>query len=132
MASATKFIDFFIHDILDYTILNEGSKNFTKNINVFNVKHAINEIIDTMEDKVKMKDINVSVQTIGFNDQVDGEANDNSTPGDYLIKSDQKRIQQILLNLYANAIKFTERKGEISIIIEKMKDVEKKGQDQYI
>ena len=67
MASATKFIDFFIHDILDYTILNEGSKNFTKNISVFNVKHAINEIMDTMSDKVKMKDLKVSIQMIGFN-----------------------------------------------------------------
>ena len=67
MASATKFIDFFIHDILDYTILNEGSKNFTKNISVFNVKHAINELMDTMSDKVKMKDLNVSIQMIGFN-----------------------------------------------------------------
>ena len=85
MASATKFIDFFIHDILDYTILNEGSKNFTKNLHVFNVKHAINEIIDTMADKVKMKDISVNVKTIGFKD---GDGNDS-----YLIKSDQKRIQ---------------------------------------
>ena len=67
MASATKFIDFFIHDILDYTILNEGAKNFTKNISVFNVKHAINEIMDTMSDKVNMKGLKVSIQMIGFN-----------------------------------------------------------------
>ena len=87
MASATKFIDFFIHDILDYSILNEGSKNFKKNISVFNVKHAISEIIDTMSDKVEMKDLKVSIQMIGFNTSSHPDAEEN-----LLIKSDQKRI----------------------------------------
>jgi len=32
MTSSTKFIDFFVHDILDYTILNKDEKSFTKNI----------------------------------------------------------------------------------------------------
>ena len=66
MATATKFIDFFIHDILDYTIINEGTKNFTKNISIFNVKDAVDEIMDIMADKVNMKDLNVSVQMVGF------------------------------------------------------------------
>ena len=37
MASATKFIDFFVHDILDYTILNKDDDNFNKDITTFNV-----------------------------------------------------------------------------------------------
>ena len=37
MGSATKFIDFFVHDILDYTILNKDEKNFNKNITCFNI-----------------------------------------------------------------------------------------------
>lgn len=37
MTSAAKFIDFFVHDILDYTILNKDDKNFTKDISVFDV-----------------------------------------------------------------------------------------------
>ena len=51
MASATKFIDFFVHDILDYTILNKDESNFNKNITIFNVSQAVNEIIDTLHDK---------------------------------------------------------------------------------
>ena len=44
MQSATKFVDFFVHDILDYTLLNKDDKNFTKNITIFNIKHSIQEI----------------------------------------------------------------------------------------
>ena len=61
MGSATKFIDFFVHDILDYTLLNKDGKNFTKNFTIFNIMTAISEIIETLEDKVKLK--NISVET---------------------------------------------------------------------
>ena len=39
--SATKFIDFFVHDILDYTILNKQQKNFTKNSILIDIREAI-------------------------------------------------------------------------------------------
>ena len=45
MKNATKFIDFFVHDILDYTILNKDEKNFTKNITLFNMRSAVEEIL---------------------------------------------------------------------------------------
>ena len=57
MSSATKFIDFFVHDILDYTILNKDDANFTKKITLFNIDFAVNEIVECLEDKVKMKKI---------------------------------------------------------------------------
>ena len=41
MFSATKFIDFFVHDILDYTILNKQEKNFTKNSSILDIREAI-------------------------------------------------------------------------------------------
>ena len=83
MASATKFIDFFVHDILDYTILNQDSKNFIKNISVFNMSTAVDEIIECLADKVSMKNITVETSLVGFTD-------DDETQ--YLIKSDMKRI----------------------------------------
>ena len=46
MGQATKFIDFFVHDILDYTVLNKEDENFTKNFTIFNIKTAISEIIE--------------------------------------------------------------------------------------
>ena len=66
MVSSTKFIDFFVHDILDYTILNKDSKNFTKNITVFNIKYAVDEIVDSLNDKIKIKRLSIETIMIGF------------------------------------------------------------------
>jgi signal transduction histidine kinase len=41
---AANFIDFFVHDILDYTILNKDSNKFTKKIEVFSIKLAVAHI----------------------------------------------------------------------------------------
>ena len=45
MLPASKFIEFFVHDILDYTLLIKAEKNFCKNIEVFNIKTAVDEIL---------------------------------------------------------------------------------------
>ena len=44
--SATKFIDFFVHDMLDYSILNQDEKKFTKDLSKFNIIDAVKEIIE--------------------------------------------------------------------------------------
>ena len=59
MFSATKFIDYFVHDILDYTILNKQEKNFTKNLSILDIREAIKELSDIMLDKIEMKAIDL-------------------------------------------------------------------------
>ena len=59
MQSASKFIDFFVHDILDYTILNKQEKNFTKNLSILDIREAIKELSDIMLDKIEMKAIDL-------------------------------------------------------------------------
>ena len=81
MSSATKFIDFFVHDILDYTMLNKNVNSFVKNISIFNIKDAVDEIVDTLADKAYLKNLDISVKMIGF-----------SKSSEKLVKSDQKRI----------------------------------------
>ena len=44
MNSAAKLIDFFVHDILDYTILQTTIENFKKNCEVFDIREALQEI----------------------------------------------------------------------------------------
>ena len=59
ITSAAKFIGYFVHDILDYTIINKDEKIFTKALSVFDIRDAINEIVKIQEDKASMKNIRV-------------------------------------------------------------------------
>ena len=80
ISSATKFIDFFVHDILDYTLLNENESNFMPNNTLFNIKTSIDEIKEILEDKARMKFINTDVITNGFFEEL-------------TVKTDMKRMQ---------------------------------------
>ena len=55
MTSSANLIDYFVHDILDYTILTNESKNFTKDISVFDIRECVEQILVIFEDKVNMK-----------------------------------------------------------------------------
>ena len=81
VSQAAKFIDFFVHDILDYTILNRDKKNFRKDITEFSIKEAIQEILEIQEDKANMKEIDIKTQFKGF------VCKENP-----MIRSDKKRI----------------------------------------
>ena len=43
--------------MLDYSILKKEEKNFMKTIDKFDIRNAINEIIEIQEDKTNMKGI---------------------------------------------------------------------------
>ena len=79
--SGGDFIDYFVHDILDYTILNNSSDKFTKMMKVFDVRDCIEEILQIQEDKVQMKQISVKVKYLGFSEDI------------FNVKTDKKRIQ---------------------------------------
>lgn len=44
MTSSSQFIDYFVHDILDYTLLNNEHGQFKANIQVFDIKESLNQI----------------------------------------------------------------------------------------
>lgn len=56
---SAKFIDYFAHDILDYSILHKDSTRFRKQMQVFDIRKAVTEIMDLQNDKVTMKGITV-------------------------------------------------------------------------
>jgi signal transduction histidine kinase len=94
--------------------LSEEGGSFTKNITVFNMKNALQEIVEIQDDKAKMKGITITIIHRGFEeDEVyRGHAG-------FAVKTDMKRMQQVTLNLLSNAIKFTDRQGHIRIMFEK-------------
>ena len=59
MKHATNFIDFFVGDILDYSVLNEASGNFKKQNNTFDIRKSISAVVDMVTDKSKMKTISI-------------------------------------------------------------------------
>ena len=79
MISTVKFIDYFVHDILDFTLLNKKDKNFVKDINTFCIKVAVAEIVNILEDKAAFKNITVRTIYTGFDS--------------YFVKTDSKRLQ---------------------------------------
>jgi hypothetical protein len=66
MNAATKFVEFFVNDMLDYAIINNADDNFMKNITVSNINNLLGEVTDTLSDKAKMKGIKVSTRIFGF------------------------------------------------------------------
>ena len=79
MSSASKFIDFFVHDLLDYTILNKDATNFIKNPAIFDINLALREMCEILEDKSSMKNITIDIKYQCFSDM--------------MVKSDKKRMQ---------------------------------------
>ena len=79
MFSATKFIDFFVHDILDYTVLNKQEKNFTKNLSILDIREVMEELSGIMLDKIEMKAIELHHHYKYFDNK-------------FLVKCDFKRL----------------------------------------
>ena len=99
--SSSKILCLLVNDILDYAQMKQGK--FRKDCTQFDVSEAINEIIQIQKLKAEFLEINLYSIFEGF---------DNNN---FLICSDKQRIQQVLLNLQSNSLKFTRRGGEVEI-----------------
>ena len=66
MSSAAMYIDHFVHDMLDYSILSQGEESLDKTITKFDIRQSVNDIIEIQEDKFEMKNIDVQKKFTGF------------------------------------------------------------------
>ena len=87
--------------MLDFAQIDQG--NFKKNVHEFNIKDAIDELTNIQMLKAEVSGVNLIVKMKEF------------PRNNYLVQSDQQRIQQVVLNLLSNGIKFTKNGGYVSI-----------------
>ena len=87
MTSSSQFIDYFVHDILDYTVLTNEQSDFKPNFEVFNIKESFNHVEKILKDQAHMKGIKVKTIFENF------EEHNNKLGQPYLVKADQKRMQ---------------------------------------
>jgi len=90
-----------LNDILDYSHLETGKVELDEVD--FNLIESVEEVIKLSSATAKLKGLNITTLF------------DNAMP--VLLKGDVARIKQILINLFNNAIKFTQV-GEVNIIVE--------------
>ena len=80
MTNSANLLDYFVHDMLDYTILSNDVDRFQKDNSIFDILECIDQIYEMLEDKIKMKNIKFEIRIIGF---INGN----------LIYTDKKRLQ---------------------------------------
>ena len=103
-----------INDIIDISKIEAGKVEIT--IEEFDLSVLAQEIMDSFAVVVDKKGLELSL----------------TTPPTLIIKSDKRRIEQVLVNFVSNAVKFTNR-GEIDIkIVKKDKMVEMSVRDNGI
>lgn len=57
LVGLAQYIDFFIHDMLDFGILSEKSENFTKTLEVFDIRAAFDEVVEIFHEKISSKQL---------------------------------------------------------------------------
>jgi signal transduction histidine kinase len=100
--------------MLDFAQMRSGK--FRKNFCNFDVKEAINEIVNVQKLKAEFNAINLSFLMKNFPMKSKHSSgiqknNPKDSDFDYVICSDTQRVQQVLLNLQSNALKFTPTGG---------------------
>jgi signal transduction histidine kinase len=84
MKSSSQFIDYFVHDILDYTLLKNEHGQFKRNMQVFDLKESIQTVEDILRDKAHMK--NIKVKKIFENFEEGNSNSKNQNP--FFVKTD--------------------------------------------
>ncbi len=87
-----------LEDLLDWGKTQRGL--VTLNREVFKIRPIIDEILDVIKSQVKQKEIDLSIRV----------------KDDFEVNTDLRLFSHIMLNLLNNAIKFTPKGGEISIV----------------
>lgn len=107
ISNSTQYLLSLINDILDMSRIESGSMNVCKE--PFNLDKLVEELVVLMSPQAQEKSINLVVKK--------------SYTGHLLI-GDELRLNQVLINIIGNAIKFTPEKGTITLLAEQTMEEE--------
>lgn len=99
---SAKYLLGIINDILDSSKIEAGK------LEIETISFDLEEAIEQMANVIRL---NSQSKQIEFNVRIS-----DSVP--YLLKGDPLRLEQVLINLGNNAVKFTENRGEVEIVVE--------------
>jgi signal transduction histidine kinase/CheY-like chemotaxis protein len=97
----------FVNDLLDFTHITEGKINFE--MKEFNLEDCLKSAIDLFQLEIDDKKISISIDY------------DKKLPSKVI--HDRQRIQQIMINIISNAVKFSNIKGHIKIVVKNDKNI---------
>lgn len=103
IATSTQYLLSLINDILDMSRIESGSMKVCQE--PFDLDKLINEIVVLMSSQAENKDINLVVKRAYTDMHVIG---------------DELRLNQVLINIIGNALKFTPERGSITISVRQM------------
>jgi signal transduction histidine kinase len=87
-----------ITDILDFTRADAGALSVA--LSAMPVTPVVMEVMEAVSGQMELKGVRLVVHPV---------------PADAIARADRDRVRQILLNLLSNAMKFTERGGEVEV-----------------
>ena len=108
MLMNTRFLESKIDDIQDFTTIECGS--FEQKIGAFDVSVFLKEIKEICSIQAELDHIQIAVQKRG------------SVPN--IIRGDRKRLGQILIHLFQNGIKYSEKRNKVTLYVKNIKQDE--------
>ena len=128
-ANSSEILTLNIEDLLSFAHLK--SNTFFKNNVEFNIQKTIKEIMRIQQHQSDSKNLNVGLHFFDFPSKSEVKNKNKNIESEeeisdfkrvnMMVKHDQLRIKQVLMNLFSNATKFTKEKGEVKIICQYVK-----------
>lgn len=109
VGTSAKYLEQLVNDVLDLSKIDENKLEIVKK--GFVLEKTINTLISIFNHQIEEKNLDVEIE---IDDDILGKT--------YLF--DEKRLQQILMNIVSNSIKFTSEYGKISLKVIKKEDTE--------
>jgi len=106
--SSSHLLNHQINCMLDFAQV--SSNRFEKEFSYFDVCQALVEQMELLDLQAKSMNIKAQINFEGFDDK------------DFTVNTDKSRLQQVFLNLYSNALKFT-NEGTVTVTVIKSVDL---------